>query len=317
MARLFISYSHADEEFKAQLEKHLSLLRRSGRIEIWNDRCILPGQEFAGQIDQNLELADIILLLVSHNFIASDYCFEIEMRRALERHEKGEARVVPVILDHCSWHSAPFGKINALPRNGQAITKYPNANEAFTEITAGIERLLNDLGAAIKPTASSSMGIPTFSGAPRSSNLHVKREFSERDKDQFVIETFEYIARYFEASLNELEQRSAGLGIETHFEKVDVGTFTAKIYKSGKTAAVCTISRRSKSFGALAYSPSEQLPTNTITDNMELQTKEGRLSFKPMMGMRAYLGGGQEKDDLSQEGAAAHYWDLFFEPLSR
>ena len=95
---VFLSYSHQDEELRNQLEKHLSILRRQGVVDVWSDHRIGPGQEIGGKIDQHLESADIILLLVSSDFLDSDYCYDIEMTRAMQHHEQGGARVIPVIL---------------------------------------------------------------------------------------------------------------------------------------------------------------------------------------------------------------------------
>src|SRR5260221_9866333 len=92
---VFIAYAHEDELLRQQLETHLSLLHRQGLISEWHDRDILPGAEWAREIDARLETASIILLLISADFLASDYCYELEMQRALERHKRGEARVIP------------------------------------------------------------------------------------------------------------------------------------------------------------------------------------------------------------------------------
>src|SRR3954471_1709733 len=104
---LFYSYSHKDEALRDELETHLSLLKRQGVIAGWHDRRIEAGTEWAGAIDKNLEEAGIILLLVSADFLASPYCWDVEVRRAMERHEAGTARVIPVILRPVDWHSAP------------------------------------------------------------------------------------------------------------------------------------------------------------------------------------------------------------------
>ncbi len=101
-----------------QLEVQLSMLKRQGAIETWHDRRIGAGQEIDGAISGNLEEADIILLLVSPDFLASDYCYDREMIRAMERHHAGDAIVIPVILRACDWHPAPFGKLNATPPDG-------------------------------------------------------------------------------------------------------------------------------------------------------------------------------------------------------
>jgi hypothetical protein len=98
MAKLFFSYSHKDEELRDELEIHLSTIKRQGVIKTWHDRRIGGGNEFRKSIDENLEQSEIILLLVSPYFIASDYCYDVEMQRAIQKHENGTAKVIPVIL---------------------------------------------------------------------------------------------------------------------------------------------------------------------------------------------------------------------------
>ncbi len=97
MVEVFISYSHKDESFRKKLESHLAQLKRNGLISIWHDRKISAGKEWKGQIDDALERAKIVLLLISADFLASDYCYDVEMKRALDRHAKGETQVVPII----------------------------------------------------------------------------------------------------------------------------------------------------------------------------------------------------------------------------
>lgn len=139
--RVFISYSHKDESYRNELEKHLSLLSRQGLIEHWHDRRIVPGQDWKKAIDRNLEKADLILCLVSADFIHSDYCFDVEMERALRRHKDGTAQVVPIIVRPCDWHAAPFSKLQALPRDGKAITSWSNQDEAWLDVAKGIRTL--------------------------------------------------------------------------------------------------------------------------------------------------------------------------------
>jgi internalin A len=136
---LFCSYCHKDETLRRQLEIHLSLLHRHGVIASWHDRQIGAGQEWKEQISSNLERADIILLLVSADFMASDYCYDIEMRRALERHEEGTARVIPVIVRDVDWSVAPFSKLQALPRNGKAVRRWSDRDAAWRNVVEGIK----------------------------------------------------------------------------------------------------------------------------------------------------------------------------------
>ena len=144
--RVFFSYAHKDEPLRNELETHLKLFQRRGLIQFWHDRRIPAGKKWKGQIDDNLERADVVLLLVSADFLASDYCYQIEMARALERHEAGQARVVPVIVRECAWHEAPFGKLLALPTDGHAVKSWPDRDSAWRNVAEGIEKVLKELG---------------------------------------------------------------------------------------------------------------------------------------------------------------------------
>jgi hypothetical protein len=142
--RLFISYSRRDQELRAELDKHLVPMERRGIIDVWHDRLIDPGQEWDREIKRNLEEADIILLLVSADFMVSDYAWS-EMERALARHEAGEARVIPVILHPCEWKLAPFAKIQALPRNAKAVSTWADPAEALADVAREVGDVAQDI----------------------------------------------------------------------------------------------------------------------------------------------------------------------------
>ena len=143
--RLFYSYSHKDETLRNELETHLKLLQRVGLIEAWHDRKIEAGDDWKEQIDRNLEDADIILLLVSADFIASDYCYEKEMKRALEREKNRQARVIPVILRDVNWGRAPFAHLQALPENAKAVMTWPDRDTAWRNVSEGIEKVVEEI----------------------------------------------------------------------------------------------------------------------------------------------------------------------------
>ena len=146
---LFYSYSKKDKALRDRLETHLSLLRDQGIISGWHDRCIEPGAEWEKAIHRNLEEAGIILLLVSADFLATAYIRDIEVTRAMERHEEGTARVIPVILRPVSdWQNAPFGKLQALPQNGRPVTKWRDREEAFATVSQGIREAVEKLASA-------------------------------------------------------------------------------------------------------------------------------------------------------------------------
>ncbi len=144
---VFFSYAHEDEDLKGELVKHLSTLKHTGVIRNWHDRMIAAGTEWKGAIDAHLESAHVILLLISSNFLASDYCFDIELKRALERHYAGEARVIPIILKAVDWQDEPFSKLQALPTGAKPVTSWANQDEAFTNVARGIRRALAELSA--------------------------------------------------------------------------------------------------------------------------------------------------------------------------
>ena len=142
---VFISYAHADENFRNDLVKHLDPLRRLGLIETWHDRKIKPGEVWDRAISTNLEKAQIILLLVSIDFINSEYCYDVELERALERHDNGQAKVIPIILRACMWQQTPFAKLQALPKDAQAVTLWPDRDAAFVNVAEGIRQAAKDL----------------------------------------------------------------------------------------------------------------------------------------------------------------------------
>jgi hypothetical protein len=167
---VFFSYSHRDEKLREELEKHLSLLQRDGVIANWHDRKISAGTEWARQIDKHLDTANIILLLVSADFLASDYCSGIEMKRAIERHNRGDARVIPIILRACDWKDAPFGHIQALPTDAKPVTSWRSRDRAFSDVAQGIKKIVGEL---VKSPATSAnpqaaphvfQGIATING---------------------------------------------------------------------------------------------------------------------------------------------------------
>src|SRR6266571_1838714 len=143
--KLFYSYSHKDEELRKELENHLSILKRQGIVSEWHDRNIEAGDDWAAEIDNNLDEADVILLLVSADFLASEYCYSKEVKRALTRHEKGDVKVIPIILRPVDWQGAPFADLQALPKDAKPVTTWPNRDEAFTNVARGIRLVLQKL----------------------------------------------------------------------------------------------------------------------------------------------------------------------------
>lgn len=311
MASIFFSYCHKDEALRDQLETHLALLRRQGLITAWHDRRIMPGDEFDESISTALDQAEVILLLVSAEFLNSTYCYSREMSRAMERHEGGEARVIPVILRDCDWHSAPFGKLNALPKDAKPLTLWPDHDQAFASVAREIRRVVESRTTrpAATPTrtqpAAPTPSRPAGQAAPRSSNLSLPKVFSEQDQDRFLRQGFEFIARFFENSLQALEERNPG--VEGSFERIDGRRLVAIVYRDGKKVAGCSIriDGMARSDG-IAYSQGTSAQDGSFNELLTVGSSPQALYFKSM-GFNAR--GGERDQQLSHEGAAELLWE--------
>lgn len=319
MASLFFSYSHKDENLRDQLEIHLSSLKREGAIDVWHDRRIPAGNELDHEISQALERADVVLLLISPDFLASAYCNDVEMSRAMERHGEGTARVIPVILRPCDWKRTAFGKLAATPRDGRPITKWPDRDEAFLDVVMAIRTALGEIA---RPQQKSVQALNQIKTKPadqrrtahlRSSNLRVRKEFTDADQDKFLDESFEFIARFFENSLLELQERNRD--IQTTFKRISSEQFSAIAYRHGKAAARCSIrlGGRRSFMGGITFSYNDDAVTNSFNEALSVEIGEQELFLRA--GMVRFSGG--KGEHLSQEGAAEHFWAMFIEPLQR
>ena len=145
--QVFCCYAREDQPFLLTLEKHLRPLQRAGLIIVQADIDVSPGEEWEQKISHYLNTAQIILLLISSDFMDSDYCYSKEMTRAMQRHERGEARVIPILLRPTHWHLAPFRKLQVLPANAKSVTSkhWHTPDDAFFDVTKGIEKAVEEL----------------------------------------------------------------------------------------------------------------------------------------------------------------------------
>ncbi|MBW4690531.1 MAG: GUN4 domain-containing protein [Lyngbya sp. HA4199-MV5] len=145
--KIFYSYSRKDLDMRNTLETHLSTLRRANRISTWHDLQLEAGTEWEPAILNKLDTADIILLLVSSDFIDSEYCYGTELKRAITRHNEGTARVIPIILRPCDWNHSyvPFSKLNVLPTHAKPITRWEDQDEAFAIVAQRIRDTVDQL----------------------------------------------------------------------------------------------------------------------------------------------------------------------------
>lgn len=308
--RAFISYSHRDTATLDRLHVHLAMLRRQGLIEEWFDREILGGSFIDGDVDRELEECGLFLLLVSPDFLHSDYCYEREMKRALERHEAGEARVVPIIIEPCEWTKSPLGKLKAVPRDGLPVSEWTNANNAYLNIVQELRRILE--ANQSRPRAASAQTSFVNEERPTGSarRYRVTREFDEIDRAEFREAAFEQIRSYFDRALQELE------GIDDlrgRFVPLSLTSFGATIVnraRSSRSTAHVTVHRQSggHGMGDIYYSFAENSPPNTSNggfsidnDDYELYLSSGSFGFR------------QSEDRMTPVQAAEHLWTEFLE----
>ena len=240
--------------------------------------------------------------------------------RALERHEAGEAKVIPVILRHCDWHSSPFGKLMAAPRDGKPVVTWPDKDEALADVAKQVRRAVESLNARASTPAvsarkqvvtspevtSASAADPIPDVLPRSSNLRLKKDFTEKDRDDFVRTTFEFICRFFEGSLKAISERNPE--VTGTFDRIDSRRMSAVLYRNGKKIAECSI--RQDGFGrtdGIAFSYDASTRQSSYNELLSVEASEQSLHLKPM-GM---AGGGDGRNaKLTEEGAAEFLWDL-------
>ena len=346
MTSLFFSYTHKDEALRDELETHLALMKRQKLIDGWHDRRILAGDEVDDSIKKELEDADIILLLVSSDFIASNYCYSKEMTRAMERHEAKEARVIPVILRSCDWHSAPFGKLLAAPKDGRAITTWPDRDVAFTDVAKQVRTAVESMSSAKSAAgsvpasavraAAPQKQVPAVKSSPssddtgfagvkgafrgnvmeeaatRSSNLRLKKTFTDLDKDNFVQECFDFMVKFFESSIDEVKQRNAD--VDGRVERIDSRRFVASLYRGGKTITQCSIQREAGFRGKetmIAFSFDASMRTGSYNEHLTVEATDQALFMKPLS--FGGFSGQSENQQLSVEGSAELYWGMFIQ----
>jgi hypothetical protein len=230
----------------------------------------------------------------------------------MERHECGEAVVIPVILRPCSWHNAPFGKILAATKDGKAITKYPTLDDGLLEVTTAIEKAVEKLTPR-KQVQNSVVSVrdttPSSGVVPRSSNLRITRQFSDHDKDEFLEAAFNFICNFLEGSLEELAQRNPD--VQTRGTHIDMRHFMAKIYRNGQQVSGGRIWYGGRSSFSSGINP-ESVFDGSFNESLSAESDGYSLYLKPL-GMQHY--GRVSGKQLTKEGAAEYFWAMLIEPL--
>src|SRR5262245_37578502 len=178
---VFFSYSHLDQALCNELNAHLAALRRQSVIKNWTDRKITAGDEWRDEIEKHLDSADLILLLVSADFLNSDFCYLIETSRALIRHESGDARVIPVIVRPVEWQGLPIGKLQALPKDSKPVTSWTNRDEAWLNVAQGVRKAIEEMAGRKAQRIRESGLLPAAIPRPPRVGFVARRDQNGRD----------------------------------------------------------------------------------------------------------------------------------------
>lgn len=278
-ARLFISYSHADDLLLQRLHKHLAQLQRDGSLSDWYDREIQAGGHLDEEIERELSQADIFLACVSPDYIASHYCYERELQTALERERRGELEIVPVIFEPCEWLQTPLQKFKAVPRDGKAVTEHTNQNIAFLDVATELRRLS---ASAPQPLERKSLPESVIAGTGNaSSRYRVKRDHDALHKRDFIESAFAEIYRFFQSSAQEI---SAVPDIEARLTPISGDVFSCTIINRGLKRGFETLHvRRGESFGGVDILYGERYSPGTSNGGFGVEADEYQLYLTPNM----------------------------------
>ncbi|UWR38632.1 toll/interleukin-1 receptor domain-containing protein [Sulfitobacter sp. W074] len=303
--RAFISYSHRDKGALERLHVHLKNLIRDGHIETWYDRDILAGSGLDAEIERELEAADLFLLIVSPDFIASDYCVEREMKRALERHAAGNARVVPIIVEECDWKAmGDLRQLKAVPTDGKAISEWANPNTAYLNVVQELRRIIEieRAPASVAKVAPEPEAVP-----PATARYRARKDFDEIDRSDFREAAFDTIKDYFRRATGEIDSID---GLRGRFTDRGTTSFAATVVNGGQRdgAAHITVHCRNAriALGDIYYSFDENGGENTANGGFNLSADDYELFLVRTMNI---FGNADEK--LAPEQAAEMLWNEF------
>lgn len=317
LAKLFFSYSHKDEDLRDALEVHLAMLKRQGLIEAMHDRRIAAGERLDGAIDAYLEEADVILCLLSPDFIASEYCYSREMTRALERHAAGEAQVIPIVLRHCEWRQTPLKDLRGTPRDNKPVKAWADRDEALNDVATDVRRAIESRsgqGAGVVRTVavSSPDAIVEIAPRPRSANLQIPKTITDQDRDDYIDKAFEFVSEFFANSLDELSARNPE--ISGKVTRLDARRFTAAAYRTGKRVSAVTV-YAGGGWGhgrGISFNNSDSGETNSSNGSFSLPDRGDELRFKSLFSAFS-----DTKESIDHEGVAEAIWAAFISPLQR
>lgn len=304
MTNAFISYSHLDARVLERLQTHLAMLRREGNISTWSDREIRAGSKLDDEIAKAHGGSLLFLPIVSPDFLASGYCYDKEMKTALEKAEAGKMVIVPIIAQPCDWLASPLAKFKAVPKDGKPISEWANENNAYLDIVTELRRVLN----AMTPPSPTPEHRSISLSKPQ---LRIARHFTSIDRDKYRDDAFNQIQKYFRDSVLEI----GNIGeIQSRFEDMNSNSFTCSIVNRARSNQESHLTLLNKKGGRFAlgdlvcsFTPfSDGSSANEI-----ISVGADDYSLFLTMNMRASSAGGSKEEKLSPAQVADILWRDF------
>lgn len=297
--KFFVSYSHKDKDLLEKLQAHLSPIKRHGDSTAWYDREIDLGGDIDGEVQSNLADSDVFLACVSSAYIQSKYCYDIELRTALERHEKGDLTLIPIILRPCQWRRTLLGKLKAAPEDGKAVTEWSNEDSAFSNIVEGLFKIID---ARRRPATAAATPTKVETTA-RSARYRPKRKFDDLERSDFRDAAFQTILGCFEIRVKELNTQD---GLKGKLIRIDSDGFTCSVvnrHLSERAEHVTVYAGRNRdTLGDIYYSYEESARRTGANGGFNIEADDYHMYLQPS------LFRGDEKS-TDAEGAATYIWN--------
>jgi len=309
MKRIFISYSHKDKQYLDQLIRHLAVMIDDRLIKVWCDKDIQPGHRIDAEIKKQIRTCDIILLLVSPDYLASKNCIA-EMSIAINRrHSSKVDNVIPIILRSCDWKNSPLIELKALPEDGVPISTSKNEDEEYVNIVSELRQLCRHPSSTTSQRARRLPETEFVPPAPQDNKYRVKRDFNEIDRSKFRKKAHRVIKDYFKKECKELNKIK---DVDAEFECFGSTHFGCTIVNSNIKygTAHITVHRRSgsHSLGDIYYSFDENAQSTGAQSIFRVTSDDYNLYLKELWNVL-----GDSKSPITPEDLAHRLWKRFLE----
>lgn len=307
MKRIFISYSHEDKQYLNQLDKHRAVMIDDGLIELWCDKYIQPGHRIYAEIKKEIHSCDIILLLVSPDYLASESCRE-EMSIAIKRrHSSKVVNVIPIILKSCDWMNTRLKELKALPEDGVPISTSKNKDEVYTNIVKELRQLCLDPSSTPLDRKRTQPQTAADVPQPQVDKYRVKKDFNEIDRSNFRRKAYSVVKDYFKKEIEDLNKIK---DVDAEFESFSSTHFGCTIVNSNIKygTAHITVHRRSglHSLGDIYYSFDENTESNEAQGIFLVKSDDYKLYLEELWNVF-----GESKTLITPEDLAVRLWKRF------